>query len=155
MFSFYCLFQFCVFLNRCGQLSAILLFSSPSWPWFWLTMLWGSPPQNYRFLMSLKWVVLQYYSTVSFSFVDFHINLSSVYEYVIDHMTSHSQPEMTVAGSSAQWDQTHGGPLLWPSSQLCCAPSSSSWTNKSLPLLLTGRNISWRFVTNSQYAPFG
>lgn len=69
-------------------------------------------------------------------------------------MTSHSQPEMTVAGSSAQWDQTRGGPLLWPSSQLCCAPSSSSWTNKSLPLLLTGRNTSWRFVTTSQICSF-
>lgn len=69
-------------------------------------------------------------------------------------MTSYSQPEMTVAGSSVHWDQTRGGPLLWASSQLCCAPSSSSWTNKSLPLLLTGRNTSWRFVTTSQYAPF-
>lgn len=44
----------------------------------------------------------RFYSTVSFSFVNFCINLSSAYEYIINQMISHSQPEMTVAGSSAQ-----------------------------------------------------
>lgn len=44
------------YFSRWDLWSAISQFFSPSWPWFWSTTVLESPPLNYRFPMSLKWV---------------------------------------------------------------------------------------------------